>query len=171
MIAKYITLFLKFISPILGTAILQAAANELSRLAYPHPSTGRRPAQKIAPQFIDYSRGGAQRTTQNRFGPWTDTFKTETERFHDVLMVAFDVSGPNSAIVHEWLLAQMPEVGKHNAGYVKGEDGLVVNLDSFWLANDERPDNWAGDCDSAVFVSKGNQEEARKILRFHGLVD
>jgi hypothetical protein len=82
--------------------------------------------------------------------------------FHDVLMVAFDLRGSNAKSVHEWLHEQMPKPGIHPG------HSADIDLDSWWVANDQRFDR--SDCDSAVFVTPGCQEEARKLLRGHGLV-
>lgn len=82
----------------------------------------------------------------------------ENEPFHDVLMIAFDITAASPAIAYQWLLEQMPSV----------TEGGDIKLDSYWVADDESVDS---DCDSAVFVTKGKQEEARELLRKHGLVD
>lgn len=83
--------------------------------------------------------------------------------FHDVLMVAFDIRGLTAQRAQEWLMDGLPDPGKY-----KFYDGDLV-LDSWWFANDERFDG--SDTDSAVFVRKGCQKQARKLLREHGLVD
>lgn len=82
----------------------------------------------------------------------------ETGQFHDVLLVAFDVSGQNKRDVHQWLHEQMPMPGY--------DPKTSVVLDSWWVANDERFDG--SDCDSAVFVHRGTQSQARLVLRANG---
>lgn len=77
--------------------------------------------------------------------------------YHDVIMIAFDITGISAYEAHDNLIGLMPD-----------PDDLTW-MDSFWVANDERFDG--SDQDSAVFVRKGCQEEARKLLREHGLVD
>lgn len=83
--------------------------------------------------------------------------------FHDVLLVAFDIRGLDAERAHNWLMDGLPFVGTYP--FISGD--LV--LDSWWVANDERFDG--SDTDSAVFVRKGCQEQARALLREHGLVD
>lgn len=82
--------------------------------------------------------------------------------FHDVIMVAFDLTAPNAKRGHEWLMSQMPAGGTVHG--VRDE----IYLDAWWVANDQRFDG--SDCDSAVFVTKGNQSKARALLREHGLL-
>lgn len=147
----------RFLLPIFKTAAVQVAADELNKLAYPNPRRSFR--------YTPYNR--YDRRSQ-RVGPNPFVEKKGTDpQFHDVLLVAFDLTGPSANLVHEWLHNQMPATGDHMA---RGEDDetVNVNLDSWWVANDERFDG--SDCDSAVFVSKGNQKTARKVLRLDGLV-
>jgi hypothetical protein len=80
--------------------------------------------------------------------------------FHDVLLVAFDLSGPNAEDTHRWLMDNMPAPGP-------GGDNDEIYLDAWWVADDDRFDG--SDTDSAVFVPKGHQEHARAILDAHDL--
>lgn len=164
--SKYIASFFSFLFPILRSAIVQVAADELDRLAYPN----RRPRPPF--NYTSYNRQRrpeAKRVnnTHRPFQHYSPVARPQSaDQFHDVLLVAFDLTGPNAEVVHEWLHNQMPAVGDHLA---RGEnDGTVtVNLDSWWVANDERFDR--SDNDSAVFVHKGSQDIARRMLREEGL--
>lgn len=142
---KYIIALFAFLLPIVRRALIQVAADELTKVAYP--------TRKRTPRtsYAQPPRGYTDQVTMK---------KVPTEaRFHDVLMVAFDITGPNRALVSEYLAAFMPPVDfEHHTG---------SNIDSWWIADD----NFDGDCDSAVFVTKGKQEEARELLRAHGLVE
>ena len=161
--------FLAFFLPILRRSAIEVAADELARMAQPN---GRRPKVKpYYPQYASYAsyadmayNMGQRPTSYDRR---ETTYKEASEGFHDVLMVAFDVSGDNAEQVHTWLQNQMPECGEHASGYIRG--GSPINLDSWWVANDDRFDG--SDCDSAVFVTQGNQEAARVLLREAGLVN
>jgi len=97
----------------------------------------------------------------------TSVVEGETRRnesFHDVLMVAFDLRGRSAEDVHYWLQERMPHGDSEYEDANRGE----IRLDSWWVANDERFDG--SDCDSAVFVSMGNQKAARALLRANGLL-
>lgn len=86
--------------------------------------------------------------------------------FHDVLMVAFDISGPSAEKTHAWLQEQMPDLSDE---FIEAANKRGIQLDSWWVANDERFD--FSDQDSAVFVAKGLQSQARELLRIHGMRD
>jgi len=153
---KYIVQFMKFILPILGKAGVRAIVDEAVKFAY-----------------ADQPKKGYTRFVQKGSGRVADIPTDEVPKFdydkasyHDVVMVAFDVMGPNASIVHEWLHNQMPKTGDALARGDKDET-VVVNLDAWWVANDERYDG--SDCDSAVFVPMGKQDEARRLLREHGI--
>jgi hypothetical protein len=138
--------FFAWLFPIVRIAVIQVAAEELDKLAYPDRRR-RRPTYTGRTGYRPY------------YGPTRDVFeKPANEKFHDVLMVAFDLKGPNAQNVHQWLMDQMPETGDH------GDFG-EINLDAWWVANDERFDG--SDTDSAVFVPKGQQNECRQILAEH----
>ncbi len=71
----------------------------------------------------------------------------------EVFLVAFSVQGmPNREDAEDLLLMHLPRPRGLNAA------GAHDNkwLDSWWLAEDERRDG--SDCDSAVFVPKGQQK-------------
>lgn len=153
---NHITNFFKFLFPILRSAIVQVAADELTRIAYPKRPFSRRPPHT---SYTRYSPSRAMR----------EPFERETvepgnngisHKYHDVVMIAFDVEGSNIEDVHNWLMDQMPEPGTHG-------DAGEINFDSWWVANDDRFDG--SDCDSAVFVAPGKQKEARKVLWQAGL--
>lgn len=143
---SYIARFFKFLLPILGRAAMQVAADELTRHAYPE----RR--KRVSP-----SR--AMREPSEKAVHTVET-NGVSHKYHDVIMVAFDLEGSNIEDVHNWLMDQMPETGTHG-------DAGEIYLDSWWVANDERFDR--SDCDSAVFVTKGAQVEARELLHAEGL--
>lgn len=158
----YIKAFFAFLLPIVRTAAVQAAADELARAAYPE----RRPSRT---SYNRYSRPGyrrlddryAARIPRIRDYAEKDAEETTGSGFHDVLMVAFDISGPSRTVVEAFINNHMPSVEE--------EHPTGVNLDSWWIADDDRLEH--GDCDSAVFVKKGCQEEARELLRKQSLVD
>lgn len=162
---KYIAMIVAFIAPILGKAFLQSAADELARVAYPPTERRRYPAYNRRPS----SYSGHNRVGENPFTSFTQkgtgrkaTVPThELDAFHDVLMVAFDIRGTDRETVEAFIQNYMPITGRQMF------NGKNVNLDSFWIADD---DSFDSDCDSAVFVSKGNQAKARELLREHGLV-
>lgn len=151
-------LFLFFL-PIFKQAAAQAVVTKVSEYAYP-PRTrpqynqyGIRsdfPRRAPAPGTINYARMQAGMPLAPR--------KVMDPKYHDVLMLALDITGPNQALVHAFLEGLMPETGEQDNG---------VNVDSWWIADDDYPHC---DTDSAVFVSKGNQAAARKLLRENGLV-
>lgn len=161
----------QFLLPIVKTAVIQTAADVINDVAYPK----RKPAFGSPNYFRQHSglRPYGSRPTASREqakaahpsnGDDRVPFLQETlpfDKFHDVLMVAFDITGPNAAIVSEFIENYMPVIGRQT---FKGHE---VNLDSFWIADDNQG---MSDCDSAVFVSKGNQAAARELLREHGLV-
>lgn len=147
---KYIKLFVAFLLPILGKAATRAIVDEAVKFAYPE-----RPAR----QFIDYSKGAKATTERPRIMPEAPQAAPGFELYHDVLMVAFDITGPNVAVVKEFLSNMMPP-----AKYYVDHD---TSIDSWWIADDTAG---TSDCDSAIFVSKGNQEKARVLLALHGLV-
>lgn len=165
-----------FLLPIIKTAAIETAADITYEAAY-----GRRPVKPFRPTRRDtgytrYNRLEPRRRTEfeayaekdvqetmDLFGPRDEDGKFDPEAnrgFHDVLMVAFDLTGPNALIAQQWLMERLPK---------PNDTDSVVNLDSWWIANDERHDG--SDCDSAIFVRKGQQAEARQLLRERGLVD
>lgn len=130
------------------------------------PEFGRRPRMA--------AWGGIDRRPRppaNRFVPHATPFPTPEELakieektdFHDVLMVAFDIRGHSAEQVHRWLQSKMP------ACYGADDLDQGITLDAWWVANDERFDG--SDTDSAVFVRRGEQSNARVKLRQYGLVD
>lgn len=162
---NHITNFFRFLLPILRSAVVQVAADELTRIAYPPRPGDIRRGYTRRPQRTSYSRMSFLRLDDADFQRYSENYEkvhSRTNDFHDVLLVAFDLRGISARDVHDTLTNLMP---KADAFYGENED---VYLDSWWVANDERFDG--SDTDSAVFVSKGNQEEARILLRKHGLV-
>lgn len=145
--SKYIASFFSILFPILRSAIAQVAADELDRLAH----SGRRPKSRYnRPRRPEVRRSNDTHRPFQHYSP----IQSSTEGFHDVLMVAFDITGRTAEQVHKWLQAQMPTPDSYPND---------VSLDSWWVANDERFDR--SDNDSAVFVHKGYQEQARHLLR------
>lgn len=159
---KYIRSFFALLLPILGKAVTRAIVDEAVNFAY-----------KDEPKRMSFAQAKAAHPSNgvNRIRPRTmeevDILEREriervkSEQFHDVLMVAFDITGPNVEVVKQFLYNYMPICDDTIF------QGHRINLDSFWIADDTAGDS---DCDSAVFVSKGNQEAARGLLREHGLV-
>lgn len=153
---KHITDFFKFLLPILRSAVVQVAADELTRIAYPPRPGDIRRGYTRRPQYTSYNRMAPPRERLIR------SMAPVQDGFHDVLMVAFDLKGTSAGLVHEWLHNQMPKPGMHS-----DDIGKDIDLDSWWVANDERFDG--SDTDSAVFVAKGNQKKAREVLWEAGL--
>jgi hypothetical protein len=189
----YIKRFFKFLFPIVGVSTLQVVADALAEVAYPrdrrtrYGTAYRRPAPYHSYNRVPYS-GPTRDIFEKRPRTMEEQDKMERERiaqvrasrilneerkrvsirennrsrpegFADVLMVAFDLSGPNKEATHEWLMNEMPATGEHL--------GSEIDLDAWWIADDDGD----SDCDSAVFVTKGCQATARKLLREHGLVE
>lgn len=161
---KYIKMLFAFLLPILGKAAVQTAADVLTEVAYPdrrrmtrseakaaHPSNGE---NRVRPE----SYSGHNRVGENPF--LTSTH--EGAGYHDVLMMAFDISGPNVEVVKQFLYNYLPVTG---AQIFQGEK---IYLDACWIADDTAGDS---DCDSAVFVPKGDQEAARGVLRERGFTN
>lgn len=182
---KYLVTFFKFILPILGKSALAAAADELTRMAYPNRPVAPRPRNYYDPRTQKYNTYGRVRDARSTFNPPFNKpltmadFDDEPLRrqaarrekrlnelgkkpFHDVLMLAMDITGPNSALVYEFIEKLGPETNVIS--------DANVTVDTWWIADDDY--EGAGDgYDSAVFVHRGNQEAARKLLRENGLVD
>lgn len=155
---NHIINFFRWLFPIVRTAVVQVAADEINRVAYPRPRVryyggdynriGVRPGPGSIPRPRTY--GSADHSDLG--------FKERTEPgFHDVLMVAFDVTADDRAAAEAFILNYMPETGRQTFG------GSQINLDSFWVADDGRLDD--SDTDSAVFVPKGSQDRARRVLK------
>jgi hypothetical protein len=159
-ITKYLKVAFAFLLPIVGKAVASVAADELNRYVGPRPG---RPYTRYAHR-PPTSRIQATRNV----GRAVREARELDEKFHDVLMVAFDLKGPDAGLAHEWLHNQMPRPGDH-LGRDNDDETVDITLDSWWVANDQRFDR--SDTDSAVFVTKGKQKEARALLRMHGLVE
>lgn len=159
---------LAFLLPFLRQATLEIVAESASRLAYPdnrrrgYTSYNRMapPTRRQATINVGRAVREANAVTFTQKGSGAKMTVNPNERFHDVLMIAFDISGPSQALVEAFLMNYLPGAGTHV--YHKNK----FNLDAYWVADDNSDD----DCDSAVFVAKGKQEEARALLRQHGLV-
>ena len=143
---KYLKQLFMFLAPIFKTAAIQVAADELTKKAYPT----RRPGAQRPRPYMDQAEP-TYRDVQ------TGKFKPES-RYHDVVLVAFDITGPNALLVQSVLESLMPETGDHEEG---------INIDAWWIADDVVGNS---DCDSAVFVPQGRQKEARNLLRDRGLL-
>lgn len=164
-ITVWIKKFLAFVLPVIGTAATKAIADEVVKYAY-----------KDEPPYRRNRYYGVSRTNARSQHPSMSTFTQKgtgrkatiptdeifDRKFHDVLMIAFDITGYSPAAVREFLMERMPTPGK-----VETAEQGQINLDDWWIADDEVS---LDDRDSAVFVSKGNQAAARTLLREHGLV-
>lgn len=89
--------------------------------------------------------------------------KPEPERFNDVVLVAFHVRGKNAEFVQQSLIDLLPDSPD---GFV--DETVDFEMDAWWIADDRIG---TGDCDSAVFVHKGEQEAARRLLKRNKLMD
>lgn len=153
-----------FLLPIVGKAALQTAADVISDAAYPERRRmPRRTSYNHPPRgytdLVDYSKKDVGETARLfEFKDSPEASFRDRDRYHDVIMVAFDITGPNQALVYEWLNNQMPATTNIDEEYY---------LDAWWIADDDAP----GDCDSAVFVPKGDQEAARAVLRERGFTN
>lgn len=144
---------LKAIATILGIAAAQVAVEELDKYAYPsRRRTGYTPYSRVRRPRTMAEADAMERRRINRV---RREQAAQGEKFHDVLMVAFDIKGVNKDLVHEWLRDHMPSTGSHMDNV-----GEEVYLDSWWIADDQAD----SDCDSAVFVPKGQQNECRQLL-------
>lgn len=147
---------LAFLLPILGKAALQTASDVLADVAYPDRRTSRRTSYSQPPRgYTDTVDLDATVDEPQLFGE-----SHQGNEYHDVLMMAFDISGPNMHVVKEFLYNYMPVTGEQVF------NGERIYLDSYWIADDDAGDS---DCMSAVFVHKGDQESARGFLRRGGL--
>lgn len=158
-IIKYLKVMLAFLLPIVAKAAAHVAADELTKYAGPRPTPRTVYAHKPPTSRLQATRnvGRAVREARAFVEPGNNGV---SHSYHDVVMVAFDLKGDNIEDAHNWLMDNLPEPGTHGD---KGE----IYLDSWWVANDERFDR--SDCDSAVFVTMGNQKEAREVLWKAGL--
>lgn len=150
---------LLFLLPILKQSSIEVIADTMTKMAYPDRPPRRR-------GIVSYNRIPRQRRSQASYIEPKPEGVDYAERvrlaklrpYHDVLMVAFDITGPNITVVQSWL--------EEAAAIMMLDAPTGVSVDSTWIADDDAD----GDCDSAVFVSKGKQNEARNLLREHGLV-
>lgn len=144
--------FIAFLLPILGKAALQTTADVITNIAYPDKKVRTRSGAR----YNYYApRTAVEQDEKHDSLTYEDLYK-QKDRYHDVLMVAFDITGPNMHAVHEWLYNNMPSP-------TNPDDEIY--LDAWWIADDDAPEN---DCDSAVFVRKGDQASAREYLRDGG---
>ena len=155
------------IKPSARDLISDVITGAVERTLYGQPQR-RRPSYSSYYQRTgrtDYYRGARPRTQEETEEKPEAKWTHENKGFHDVLMVAFDISGPDAESTHKWLQQKIDE------GVPVGPDGECgTHLDSWWVANDERFHE-SPDLDSAVFVSVGKQRDARKFLRENGLVE
>lgn len=162
---KYLKAFFAFMLPIVRKAAVQIAADELTKAAY---ADGKGNAVRRRTSYSRYDRPDTWRRATDdiprqravAFDVETKGFTHEGREFHDVLLVAFDISGPTHAEVCTWLRDNMPATGL-------GGDRDEIYLDAWWIADDKSID----DTDSAVFVKKGWQEKARRLLRLHNMAN
>lgn len=78
-----------------------------------------------------------------------------------VIQVAVVCAAPDRRTAHEHVQRSLPRP----VGYT--DDTTEPAIDSWWIAEDDRTDG--SDCDSAVFVSPGNQALASTLLQAVGL--
>lgn len=165
---KFLVQLFRLLLPIVRQTVADVAADTITRMAYPDRRRGSYPRPYATRTNYDrlfdlkrprnateqdaFERARIQNLQRN------PRFSTDS-RFHDVLMVAFDITGPNAGVVHEWLENHMPRA----TTYASHD----INLDSWWIADDNSYD----DRDSAVFVRKGEQTLARQLLLANDLVD
>ena len=162
---KYLKQLFMFLAPIFKTAAIQVAADELNKKAYPTRRPGFRTYERPRASYAQKPRSYTDKVDPSyeeaRTGKFRPDANYETARaakqYHDVVMVAFDIAGPNALLVQSVLEGLMPATGNHNEG---------VGIDAWWIADDVVGNS---DCDSAVFVKPGKQREARQLLRDHGL--
>lgn len=152
----------KFLLPILRTEVLHAAATTLNKMADPTPrrrtSYSQRPRRYT--DTVEKKRNPFLPGSVNYLRYQHDLPPVFTKKFHDVLMLAIDIKGPNLALVKTTIENLIPETG------VTDDNGVYI--DAWWIADDVAGTD---DCDSAVFVARGKQVEARALLREHGLVE
>ena len=161
---KFFAGLLAFMLPIVRKAAIQTLADELTKHAYPEGTRRRyqpNAYSRLGRSYYDNIPPQRRRPRVENFDVETTGYTHAGKPFHDVLMVAFDISGPSAREAHRWLMDNMPSAGT-------GGDNDEIYLDSWWVANDERFDG-DSDTSSAVFVKKGNQEQARVLLALHGL--
>lgn len=166
---NYLVRFFKFLLPIIGKTSLQIAADSLAEAAYPGTTrvrgysraTGRYPryTERRPPASRNQAIRNVGRAVREADEMSLRKIHVEYGGYHDVLMVAFDISGTSKDDVHNWLAGCLPDAGDY--------EGSGIALDAWWIADDDAE----GDLDSAVFVSKGNQAMARDVLRQYKLVD
>lgn len=149
---KYLARFFRFILPIVRSAAVKVAADELYRVAY---GKRARPVHQLSVTPVQTKPSYIRQ-------PRTPVGIPRISEYHDVILVAFDLTGPDPENVQQWLMDNLPKPGP-------GGDNDEIDLDCWWIANDERFDG--SDTDSAVFVTKGRQASARALLHKHGLVD
>lgn len=169
--------FVETILTLFGLSMAQAVIEEIDRYLYSPAERRRRARYSRATGMYGRPYSGPSRDISEKLERYTvDIDENESSvreqllhngGYHDVLMVAFDIVGPNKEAVHQWLQDQMPETGDHPVGYIKGERSKNINLDSWWIADDDA----YGDQDSAIFVPKGQQHECRELLANHNFRD
>lgn len=150
---KHIKAIIALFLSIFGKAVTRTIVDEVVKYAY---SEGEKPLTK---RQATVNAGKAVRHAYPD-PPKVPPFDYDKAGYHDVVLVAFDVLGPNASIVHEWLHNQMPKPGDH-AARGDNDETVAVNLDAWWIAED---DSYDSVCDSAVFVPKGDQAAARGVL-------
>lgn len=174
-ILQTILTFLKMV----GIISAQAAVEALTDAVVDGDPRTRRPGyRRLSPGYRRYGGYGPRPYS----GPTRDVFEKSTDqsirdeqsrvnrirrqqledrRYHDVVLIAFDITGPNQATVYETLESIIPQNVRD--GQEIGNSGCTI--DSWWIADDDYD---GADCDSAVFVKKGRQIPARAVLRNSG---
>lgn len=156
---KYVVHFFLWLFPIFKQAAIQVLAEEIHKRAYPnHPY--RRPRDGYLRLPAPTSHEQRVRVTQKGTGRSVtiDPNEPASGGYHDVILVAFDISGRSRKHVEEFLTPYFPNPNQHEMLEDAG-----IGMDSWWFADDTRVEHT--DADSAVFVTKGKQDEARRSLR------
>ena len=169
---EFIKRFFAWLLPLIKDAAAVIIAEEVEKFVFaktdrPTPRTTYRRGGYIPPQnrtrppesTVNKIRRDAGMTAPEGYIKGFDVETSGTD-YHDVIMVAFDITARSQNAAYEWLADNMPTAENYKS--FAGD----INLDSWWIADDN---NTFSDCDSAVFVHKGNQAVARHILRTRGL--
>lgn len=102
-----------FLLPIFKTALSQAVAEKVLEYAYPEGKGPRGYNQHgvrnpHTPGTVNYTRW-----EQGIRRPAPSSRRYVEPKFDGVVMIAFDIIGPNQAVVEEWLNSRLPAPGRH----------------------------------------------------------
>jgi hypothetical protein len=79
----------------------------------------------------------------------------------EVILIAIQATGEDREDIMRNVMAVLPHSGDPRPGMGLGTDS-DFGIECWWIAEDDRSDG--SDCDSAIFVHKGLQRFASKIL-------